>query len=90
MNQSNGTTAANVALASPLEETFFEERVRKVIQLASCSVTDPTAFTGGFFITADIISSLIVAGLNFIGGPDFDTIYGPFFDAYCFNADPFT
>ena len=37
VNSSLGTTATFYALSTPLEETFFEKRVEKVVELAPCS-----------------------------------------------------
>ena len=74
VNTSLGTVTTTYALATQLEEDFFEPRVHKIIQLAPCSgVVNTLEFSAGVEIGVDTLLGLIQAGIFYIGGADWNT-----------------
>lgn len=74
VNTSLGTAVSTYALATSLEEDFFEPRVHKVIQLAPCSgVVDISYFTDGVEVGVELLLGLVQAGIYYIGGSDWST-----------------
>ena len=56
---SNGSTVSHIAFSSQLEESFFEQRVEKAIQLAPCTgLVNPEAFTNGNSVTVEQVALL--------------------------------
>jgi hypothetical protein len=71
VNTSLATAVSTYALATSLEEDFFEPRVHKIIQLAPCSgVVDISYFTDGVEVGVDMLVGLLQAGIFYIGGSD--------------------
>jgi len=74
VNTSLGTSASTYALATSLEEEFFEPRVHKIIQLAPCSgVVEVLEFTAGVPVGVELLLGLIQAGIYYIGGADWNS-----------------
>ena len=55
-------------MTTDLEESYFVDRVLKVMYLAPCSIIDPSAFSG-FPIPIDFWGFLIQNGVYNLGGP---------------------
>ena len=73
VNNSLGTTGMTYALATSLEEEFFEPRVHKIIQLAPCSgVVEVLEFTAGVPVGVELLLGLIQAGIYYIGGANWE------------------
>ena len=69
VNNSNGSTVSHYALSTQLEESFFEQRVEKAIQLAPCTtLVNFEYFTGGIPITAEHVAMLYDTGFTHFGG----------------------
>ena len=77
INQSNGSTVTHYALSTQLEESFFEERVKKAIQLAPCTpIVDHDYFSGGIHVSVDDVARVYQMGLTHVGGDLLSPVIG--------------
>lgn len=65
------TTLANtLALATELEDSYFNDNVLKVINFAPCSIVNTLAFSGGIPVDADFLINLFALQVYSFGGPN--------------------